>query len=175
MTPPGLLLRIERYPQIDPQAAVFEFDLRLPAETMADFALDQGQAEAMPRRLADRRAAALDPVQHETVCAAPFDRPRDLERSPGHALRTRFGGIRSKLVDDHAEREREFGLERNHWPVDDDAIIATGPIGLDLPAHHIDERNVSPRLARDQLVGPRHSVQPIEEGVAGCFHIVRIL
>src|SRR5262249_58643082 len=33
----GLLLRIERYPQIDPQPAVFEFDLCLSAEAMADF------------------------------------------------------------------------------------------------------------------------------------------
>src|SRR5262249_46660735 len=79
----GLLLRIERHPQIDPQPAVFEFDLRLSADAVADFALDQGQAEAMPRRLADRRAAALDPVQYEAGPAAPFDRPGDFERSAG--------------------------------------------------------------------------------------------
>src|SRR5262245_36750225 len=77
----GLLLRIERYPQIDPQPAIFEFDLRLSAEAMADFALDQAQAEAVPRRLADRRAAALDPIQDEAGPAAPFDRPGDFERS----------------------------------------------------------------------------------------------
>src|SRR5262245_11728624 len=79
----GLLLRIERYPQIDSQPAIFEFDLRLSAEAVADFALDQAQAEAMPRRLADRRAAALDPIQYEAGPAAPFDRPGDFERSAG--------------------------------------------------------------------------------------------
>src|SRR5262249_39884760 len=78
------LLRIERYPQIAPHPAVFAFDLRLSAEAMADFALDQGQAETMPRRLADRRAAALDPVQDEAGPAAPFDRPGDFERSAGY-------------------------------------------------------------------------------------------
>src|SRR5262249_7659296 len=80
----GLLSRIERDSQIDPQPAAFEFDLRLSAEAMADFALDQGQAEAMPRHLADQWASALDPVQDETVRAAPFDRPGDFERSAGH-------------------------------------------------------------------------------------------
>src|SRR5262245_17702799 len=79
----GLLLRIEWYPQIDPQPAVFEFDLRLSAEAVADFALDQSQAEAMARRLADPRAAALDPIQYEAGPAAPFDRPGDFERSAG--------------------------------------------------------------------------------------------
>src|SRR5262249_55126755 len=80
----GLLLRIERYPQIDPQPAVFEFDLCLSAEAMADFALDQGQAEAMPRRLADPRPAALNPVEYEALPATSFDRPGDFERSAGH-------------------------------------------------------------------------------------------
>src|SRR5215472_6849381 len=79
----GLLLRIERYPQIEPQPAVFEFDLRLSAEAVADFALDQSQAETMPRRLANRRAAALDPVEYEALPAASFDRPGDFERSAG--------------------------------------------------------------------------------------------
>src|SRR5262249_12997130 len=79
----GLLLRIERYPQIDPRPAVFEFDLRLSAEAVADFALDQSQAEAMARRLADPRAAASVPPQYGPGPAAPYDRPGDFERPAG--------------------------------------------------------------------------------------------
>src|SRR5215510_10548063 len=45
----GLLLRIERYPQIDPQPALFGFHLRLPAEAMADLAPEPCGAEAVPR------------------------------------------------------------------------------------------------------------------------------
>src|SRR5262249_57899667 len=84
----GLLLRIERYPQIDSQPAIFEFDLRLSAEAVADFALDQAQAEAMPRRLADRRAAALHPLPSHAGPAAPFDPPGDFGRSAGRRYRT---------------------------------------------------------------------------------------
>src|SRR5262249_31533966 len=62
----GLLLRIEWYPQIDPQPAVFEFDLRLSAEAVADFALDQSQAEAMARPLARPPAAPPRSLQSNT-------------------------------------------------------------------------------------------------------------
>src|SRR5262249_18569215 len=71
--------------------------------------------------------------------------------------------------------DASFRLKGNRRPVDGDAIIATGPIGFDLLAHHIDERHVAPLVARNELIGARHGVQPIEEGVARCSHIVGIL
>src|SRR5262245_36388378 len=64
---PAPSFRIERDPQIDPQPVLLEFDPRLSSEPMADFAFDQVQSEAGPWRLAHRRSAALDPVQHQAA------------------------------------------------------------------------------------------------------------
>src|SRR5438045_1609049 len=64
-----------------PQPALLEFDLRLSAKALADFALDQGQSKSVRRRLAERWPAALSPVQDEIGLAAFFDRPSDFQRS----------------------------------------------------------------------------------------------
>src|SRR5262249_9697307 len=79
----GVLSRLERNSQINPQPARFELDPRLSAKAVADFAFDQIQAESLQRCLLDGRAAALDPVENEVLGAAVFDPPADFERSAG--------------------------------------------------------------------------------------------
>src|SRR5262249_6632681 len=69
-----------------------------------------------------RWSVSFDPIDHKLSLAAGFHRPRHLEPSGLHSEGTVLGRSGSKLVKDHAERQRELRPQRNIRPIELHAI-----------------------------------------------------
>ena len=127
-----------------------EADFGVALEVERHRSLDDGGAEAAPRRRLHRRTAAFLPVDHQA--RALIEPPAHLDLSGRIGQRAVFRRVGHHLVDDERQRREGLGIERDIGPAHPDPPGARAEIGAGLGLHQRFQRHRRPVQAGDLVM-----------------------